>query len=161
MENGPTLFTKVLIFKEVEVSSLFGSRVALEIDESYKIGKSVAVLHKGNVIGHLEKGTTRMISRHLRSGSCLEAVIYRNVGSCINKRWFSIMSYSFEIGVKIQFTETTREDGILILAHITKKKLNSFPAVEVDNCPIDLDSTVNPVKDENGVSSLQFPPDTN
>ena len=42
MENGPTLFTKVLIFKEVEVSSLFGSRVALEIDESYKIGKEMS-----------------------------------------------------------------------------------------------------------------------
>ena len=105
MENGPTLFTKVLIYKEINVSSLIGSIVTLEIDESFKVGKSVAILHEGNVIGHLEKGTTKLVWRHLRSGSILEAVIYRHAGSWPNQRWFSIMTYSFEIGVKIQFTQ--------------------------------------------------------
>ena len=160
MENGPTLFTKVLLFKEIDVSPLIGSIVTLEIDASYGIGKSVAVLHEGNVIGHLEKRTTRLVWRHLRSGCPMEAVIYQHAGSWINKRWFSIISYSFEIGVKIQFTQKTREDGMLLLAHIAEKKLNSFSGVEVDNVPADLTSTVRPIKDENGVSSLQFPPNT-
>ena len=160
MEDGPILFTKVLLYKEVDVSTLVGSTVTLEIDESYKIGKSVAVLHEGNVIGHLERKPTRLVWRHLRSGSLLEAVIYRHAGSWPNQRWFSIMTYSFEIGVKIQFTQMTREDGRLILAHIHRKELNSFSGVEVDNPPNDLASTIHPVKDENGISSLHFPPDT-
>ena len=61
MEDGPTLFTKVLLFKEVDVSALIGSAVTLQIDESYKIGKSITVLYEENVIGHLEREATRVI----------------------------------------------------------------------------------------------------
>ena len=149
------------IFKEVDFSAISGSAVTLEIDESYKIGKSIAVFHDGNIIGHLERETTRLVWRHLRSHSHLAAEIYTHIGSWINKRWFTIMTYSFEIGVKIQFTQTNREDARFLLAHISRRKLNSFPGIEVDNCPRDLTSLVHPVKDENGVSSLQFAPDTN
>ena len=161
MEDGPTLFTKVLLFKEVDVSALIGSAVTLQIDESYKIGKSIAVLYEENVIGHLEREATRVIWRHLRSHSHFAALVYTRIGSWMNQRRFTIMSYSFEIGIKIKFTETNREDARLLLAHIARKKLNSFPGVEVDNCPHDLARLLHPIKDENGIFSIQFAPDTN
>ena len=142
MEDGPILFTKVLLYKEVDVSTLVGSTVTLEIDESYKIGKSVAVLHEGNIIGHLERKTTRLVWRHLRSGFHLAAEIYKRIGNWMNERWFTIMTYSFKIKVKIQFWQITRDDGRFLLAHITRKNLNSFPGVEVDNIPGDLSSLI-------------------
>ena len=154
-ENIPTLFTKIILRKNVDVSTLKGF-VSLEIDKGYRIGKSVAVLHGGHVIGHVEKIATFTVWRFLRSGDELTAEIYEGVGRWSNEHWFSVMTYSFEIGVKIQFPRLTREDGKLLLAHITRRKLNSFPGVQVGNCPQDLLPWVEPVKDENGVTSLYF-----
>ena len=154
-ENIPTLFTKIVLRKNMDVRELKGF-VSLEIDKAYRIGKSVAVLHGGNVIGHVEKIATPTIWRFLRSGDELTAEVYEGVGGWMNGRWFSVMTHSFEIGVKIQFPRLNREDGKLLLAHITRRKLNSFPGVLVENCPHDLIPWVEPVKDENGITSFYF-----
>ena len=154
-ENVPTLFTRIVLRKDADVSTLMGF-VKLEIDEGYRIGKSVAVLHDGMVIGHVEKIATPTIWRFLRSGDKLSAEVYKGVGKWVNERWFSVLTYSFEIGIKIQFPKLNREDGKLLLAHITRGKLNSFPGVRVDSCPKDLVPLVEPVKDENGLTSLYF-----
>ena len=114
-ENIPTLFTKIILRKNVDLCTLQGF-VALEIDEAYRIGKSVAVLHGGNVIGHVEKIATPTVWRFLRSGDELTAEVYKGVGGWMNERWFSVMTHSFEIGVKIQFPRLNRENGKLLLA---------------------------------------------
>ena len=54
-DSGPTLFSTIILYKEVDVKLVMGEPVTLEIDASYTIGKSIAVLHGGNVIGHLAK----------------------------------------------------------------------------------------------------------
>ena len=54
-DSGPTLFSTIILYKEVDVKLVMGEPVTLEIDASYTIGKSIAVLHGRNVIGHLAK----------------------------------------------------------------------------------------------------------
>ena len=154
-ENIPTLFTRIILRKDVDASILAGN-VSLQIDEAYRIGKSVAVLYDEKVIGHVEKIATPTIWRFLRAGDDLTAQVYDGVGRWVNERWFSVLTYSFEIGIKIQFPRLNREDGKLLLAHITRGKLNSFPGVRTDNCPEDLMPLVEPTKDENGLTSLYF-----
>jgi hypothetical protein len=155
---APTLFSRIILYKEIDVSILTGSAVALQIDASYTIGKSIAVLHRGDVIGHLDRRVAPVVWRFLRSGTELSAEVLQGIGNWKNERWFSVVTHSFEIGVKIRFFLHTREDARLLLIHIARWKLNSFPGVEVENCPTVLLPLVRPVKDENGVTSLQFPP---
>ena len=157
---APTLFTKVVLYKVVDVKSVMNSFVALEVDASYSIGKSVAVLHEGNIIGHVDRRATPVVWRFLRSDCHLTAEIYGGVGNWKNERWFSVMTHSFEVGVRISFAIHSRDDAKLLLMHICRRKLNSFPGVEVDNCPAELVSQLQPVKDKNGITSLQFPPMT-
>ena len=158
-ENEPTLFTKIVLRHDAEPSMLHGP-VALEIEESYKIGKSVAVLKQGIVLGHLEMAATRVVWRFLRSGSPLSTEIYGGIGKWTNERWFSSMTFCFEIGVKIRFSGMNRENGKLLLAHIARKRMNTFPGVEVDKCPEELVTLIEPVKDENGLTSIFFTPPT-
>ena len=156
--NTAALYTRIILVRNVDVNSLIGSAVQLEVDVAYKIGRSIAVLHDGKVIGHLEKRAARVVWRHLRSDpvSMLAADIYSNLGNWKNKQWFSVLSHSYEIGVKVRFLKASGEDRRLLLAHITRKKLNSFAGVERSNCPPNLSSLVNPFEDENGVASLYF-----
>ena len=157
-ESNPTLFSKIVLLKDVEITPLMGSTVTLEIDISYTIGKSIAVLFDKTVIGHLDRSAARVVWRHLHSHSLLTAEIYMGVGNWKNQAWFSMMTHSFEIGVKIEFCHKTREDAKLLLAHFTRRKLNCFPGVAPHHCCEVLKPLVCPVKDENGVSSLLFPP---
>ena len=154
----PTMFTKIILMPDKDVTNLLGATVSLEIDQAFRIGHSIAVLFEGNVLGHLEKRSARVVWRHLQSDptAAIKAEIYRNVGEWNNERWFSIMNHAFEIGVKIDFHEKSQEDARLLMAHITRKKLHCFAGLEVDNCPKDLLSMVRPFEDENGVPSLYF-----
>ena len=156
--RNPSLFTKVILVPDVDDQSLIGASVEVEVDQSLRIGHSIAVLDKGTVIGHLERRAARVIWRHLRSDPVtpITAEIYPAVGKRKNERWFSAMSHSFEIGIKIDFHVQSQEDARLLLAHITRKKLHSFAGVEVDNCPEELKSLVCPYEDDNGVASLYF-----
>ena len=157
MVGIPTLYTKIVLVRDVDVAHLFGKDVELEIDAAFKIGRSVAVLSAGTIIGHLERRAARVVWRHLRSStSPMKGEIYNHVGSLKNERWFSVLTHSFEVGVKIRFHEKCREDARLLLAHIDRKKLNSFAGLEVDKCPADLQSLVRPFEDENGVASVHL-----
>ena len=154
----PNLFSKVILQRGVEAAPLLGTEVALEIDQAFKIGKSIAVLANQTIVGHLDKLATRVVWRHLRAGTKLRAEIYPGLGNWVNHSWYSIMSHSFEIGVKIQFCNLSREEGKLLLAHVSEHMLNSFPGVAPGNCPEDLRLLLRPVTDENGVSSLLLSP---
>lgn len=155
-ELAPSIFSKVVLLKDVEHESLLGSTVELEIDLSYTIGKSIAVLREGNILGHLDRSVSRVVWRHLRNQSNLEANIYSRIGGWKNEPWYSVLTHSFEIGIKITFLDKSREDAKLLLAHVAWRKLNSFPGVSLLNCPTELESLVRPIKDENGISSLLF-----
>ena len=158
--NGrtPTFFTRVILLRDVDAAKLIGNTVDLEIDQSFKIGHSIAVLFQGTVVGHLERQAARVVWRHLRSkfASPMTAEIYHQFGTLKNDRWFSAMTHSFEIGVRITFHGTSVEDARLLLAHASRRKLHSFSGVEVDKCPEDLAFWVRPFQDENGISSLYF-----
>ena len=154
----PTLFTKIILLGGVDIASLFGSTVKLEVDNSYSIGKSVAVLVNEAIIGHLDDLSTRVVSRFLRSGSEISADVYRSLGNCCNDSWYSVVTYSFEVGCRVRFPNLSRLDGKLLLAHITKWKLNSFPGVAPCNCPEEIRHLFRPVKDENGVTPLLLSP---
>ena len=130
------LYTVIILRKEVDAATLIGSIVKLEIDETYTIGKSIAVLKDAVVIGHLERHASRVVWRFLRSGAKVEARIYSDFRDHQNQAWFIILSHSFEIGVKVQFCNMDREDSKLLLAHFTRKKLLSFPGVSAFfSCP--------------------------
>ena len=157
MPGIPTLYTKVILVRDATVTNLFGKDVELEIDAAYKIGRSVAVLQEGTIIGHLERRAARVVWRHLRnSTSPMKGEIYEGVGSFKNDRWFSVLTHSFEVGVKIRFPEKCREDARLLLAHIARRKLNSFAGLEIEKCPTDLLPLVRPFEDENGVASVHL-----
>ena len=155
-DHNTVLYTKIVLRKEVEAATLIKAEVKLEIDSAYTIGKSVAVLKDGMIVGHLERRTTCVVWRFLRSGSKLAANIYKDVRGYKNEAWFSIISHTMELGVKIQFCEMSREDSKLLVAHFTKRRLFSFSGVTAYQCPESLKPLVSPVKDENAVSSLLF-----
>ena len=155
-DHDTVLYTKICLRKEVEAATLMNSDVKLEIDAAYTIGKSVAVLKDGMIVGHLERRTTCVVWRFLRSGSKLAANIYKDVQGFKNEPWFSIISHSIELGVKIQFCKMTRDDSKLLVAHFTKRRLFSFSGATAFQCPETIKQLVSPVKDENDVSSLLF-----
>ena len=161
-EFKPNLFTKIILLGGVDATSLLGSTVDLEVDQTFTIGKSVAVLANENVIGHLDDLSTNVVWRFLHAGEKLTADVYRNLGNFQNESWFCITTHSFEIGCRVRFPNLTRDDGKLLLAHIhgdkQGKPLNSFPGVAPCNCPEELWSLIHPVKDENGISPLILSP---
>ena len=153
-EHASVLYNKIVLLKEVDAKSLTGSFVQLEIDQTYTIGKSIAVLKDGVVVGHLDRHAARVVWRFLRTNSFLETKVYEEFRGHQNKAWFSILSKSYEIGVRIRFCNMTRQDSKLLIAHFTRKRMISFPGIYVPQCPENLKELVRPVKDENGVSSL-------
>ena len=56
--------------------------------------------------------------------------------------------------MKVRFLKASGEDRRLLLAHITRKKLNGFAGVEHSNCPSNISSLVNLFEDEIGVASV-------
>lgn len=153
-ECTPVLYTKIHLRKDIEMKALVGSPVKLEIDQTYSIGKSIAIKINEDVVGHLERRSTRVVWRFLRSGERMDALIYESIRGYTNKARYSIIHHSFEIGIKIHFFGLLRDDAKLLLAHFARKKLNNFPGVSQFQCPENLKSFVSPVKDENGNSSL-------
>ena len=156
----PALFTKVILTRDADVTSVEGAIVKLEVDLSYKIGRSIAVLHNEKVIGHLERRAARVVWRHLQSNPAvtLTAEVYHGIGNWKNSQWYSVLSNAFEIGVKVLFHTESPEDSRVLLAHITRKRLHNFPGVEIQKrtCPEELRNMVRPFEDENGVASLYF-----
>ena len=122
----------------MDLASLIASSVFLEMDVSYTIGKSFAVLIDQTIIWHLDRQATRVVWRFLRSGSKVDGKIYKNIGNWKNAALYSLMTHSFEIGVRINFCSLTRDDGKFLMAHISKRKLSSFPGVTPNTVPEDL-----------------------
>ena len=157
MEDYPTLYSKVVLINDIDPATLIGKFVHLEIDETYTIGKSVAVIFNESVIGHLCKKSTRTVWRHIHGKIELQADIYQETGTgWQNGAWYSMLTRSFELGVRIRFCYENRDDRKLFLAHVTQNRLNSFPGIDRFDCPESLASLAFPVKDENGVSPLIF-----
>ena len=154
MENHVAhLYAKIVLPHDTDFSSLPGS-VELEIDAAYTIGKSIAVLKNGSVMGHLERRAARLVWRFLRAGTLIEADVYVEYRGWRNQPFYSILSHSYEIGVDIRIHTSSRDDAKLLLTHITRRKLIGFPGISVLASPENLKPLVNPVKDENGVSSV-------
>ena len=129
----------------------------LNLAITYTIGKSIAVLFNESVIGHLSRESTRTVWRHIHSKIELQADIYKETGTgWKNEAWYSILTRSFELGVRIRVCHENRDDRKLFLAHITRNQLNTFPGIDRFDCPASLTSLAFPVKDENGVSPLLF-----
>ena len=136
MENYPTLYSKVILSKDIDPSILIGNFVHLEVDESYSIGKSVAVLFNEEVIGHLARKSTRTVWRHIRGKTELHADIYKETGTgWKNEAWYSMLTRSFELGVRIRVCYEKRDDRKLFLSYITRNQLNSFPGIDFFDCP--------------------------
>ena len=152
----PHLYSKIILLGETKITDLTMASLSVEIDKAYTIGKSIAVLHDGTVLGHMDRLSSRVVWRHLSSGTNLTAEVYPRIGSWENGTWYSAMTRSFEVGIRINFCNLTREDGKLLLAHIAKNRLNSFPGIAPSNCPDELKQLLRPIKDENGVSPLLF-----
>jgi hypothetical protein len=158
MEDYPILFTIVVLITDVDAASLIGKVVKVEIDQSYTIGRSIAVLHDDTVIGHLSVRATPNVWRHLRANTEeLHADIYEGTeDGWRNEPWCNMMTGRFELGIRIRVCYQSRDDGKLFLAHLTTNKLNTFPGLTHCDCPKSLKPLAFPVKDENGVSSLIF-----
>ena len=108
MESSASIFSKIVLIEECDISLLQNEEVNLEIDLSYTIGKSIAVLKDETIIGHLDRMVTRVVWRYLRSGAQLKAKVYTEVCGWRNKPWFCILTHSFEIGVTINFLNLTQ-----------------------------------------------------
>ena len=115
------VFTKIILMEHCDMAPLLESQVDLEIDLSYTIGKSIAVLKDGTIIGHLDRMATRLVWRFLRSNAQIEAIIYSQNCGWQLQPWFSILTHSFEMN---------REDAKLLLEHVTRRNLNHFPAFQ-------------------------------
>ena len=102
-DSSANIFSKIVLMEECDISPLLDKEVTLEIDMSYTIGRSIAVLKDGTIIGHLDRMVTRVVWRYLRSGAPLKAKVYTEVCGWRNKPWFCILTHSFEIGVQINF----------------------------------------------------------
>ena len=45
--NTAALYLRIILVRDMDVNSLIGSAVRLEVDVAYKKGRSIAVLHDG------------------------------------------------------------------------------------------------------------------
>ena len=95
-EYTAILYTVIILRKGVDTATLIGSTVMLEIDETYTIGKSIAVLKDSVVIGHLERYASRVVCRFLRSCAEVQAHIYSDIRNRQNQAWYTVLSHSFE-----------------------------------------------------------------
>ena len=151
MEEYQEFYSKIILIKnsEVDHDSLINGAVALEIDAAYSIGKSVAALVDGEVIGHLPRYVAKPIWLKLKFGFRIEATIYDSLENGFkNSICFSALSKSREIGVRIKiFYQDTYDgdrqisaltDAKLFLSFAMRHHLNSFPGVTSSNCPPEL-----------------------
>ena len=85
MEEYQEFYSKIILIKnsEVDHDSLINGAVALEIDAAYSIGKSVAALVDGEVIGHLPRYVAKPIWLKLKFGFRIEATIYDSLEKAI------------------------------------------------------------------------------
>ena len=148
MEEFQELYTKVILIKslEMDLSAMKNRDVSLEVDVAYAIGKSVAVILEGQVIGHLPHFVARPVWTHLKFGHRLEATIYDRLDNgFINSVVLSSLSKSPEVGIRIRFFYldccdgdrriSGNSDAKFFLAYVLRHRLNSFPGVTVSDCP--------------------------
>ena len=151
MEEYQVFYSKIILKKdhEMDLNNTSERGVRLEIDVAYTLGKSVAVLHNDNVVGHLPRWAAKPVWRHLQRNGKLEGTIYDELDNGFkNKLCFSTITKSEEIGIQIRFYYHDYVDGnqcisgnsqaTMILAYVMKHHLNSFPGVTVSNCPPEL-----------------------
>ena len=147
MEEFQQFYSKVVLIKSLalDFSSIKGKNVDLELDLSFNVGKSVAVLSDGNVIGHLTSEAAVPIYIHLRFGYKVEAQVYDMVSGFANSICYSNRSKAPEVGVQIRLFFADMVDGERrissnnqakgFLSYIMEHHINSFPGVTWSNCP--------------------------
>ena len=127
--------------------------VLLQMDSAYSIGKSVAVLHKEQIIGHLTRYAAKPIWMHLKFGHKVEADVYKKLDNGFeNSFCFSSLSKSIEVGIRIRLFFADAYDGNqrisddhqakLFLSYIMRHRLNCFPGVTTSNCPLSVEFLV-------------------
>ena len=122
MDEYPVLFTKIVLIKDrINPANLNGKKVFLEIDQAYTIGKSIVVIYDEVVVGHLPRESTKTVWCHLRTGTKLSIDVYKGTieNGWKNEPWFSMQTRSFEIGIRVQFQISSREDSKLFVAYVT------------------------------------------
>ena len=145
------IYSKVILIKseEMDLNTMIGKSLTLEIDAAYTIGKSIAVLSGGKVIGHLTRYAARPVWIQLHSGCPLTAKIYDQLGNgfknCIQ---YSMLTRSFEVGITLQFhfkdaldggrRISASSDAKFFLSYVLRHRLNCFPGVTLSNCPPEL-----------------------
>ena len=148
MEEYQEFYTKLSLIsgKKRSIDELTGQPIELQIDAAYRIGKSVAVLHKETVIGHLNRYAAKTIWIHLKHGHSVQAEIYNShFEGFKNAIRYSTLTNASEVGIRIRvyFPDTFdgdcrisgQSDAKLFLAYILKHHLNSFPGITRSNCP--------------------------
>lgn len=148
MEEYQEFHTKLslILGNKHKVEELFERPLELQIDASYRIGKSIAVLRNETVIGHLNRHAARTVWIHLKQGNSVQAEVYRSqFDGFQNAIRFSTLTNAYEVGVKVRIFFPDTVDGIrrisgasdakFFLSYILKNHLNSFPGITRSNCP--------------------------
>ena len=147
MEEYQQFYSKVVLIKHAvdDFTILEDKMLELQIDVSFTIGKSVAVLHDGRVIGHLARRAAKTVWIHLKCGHKVEARVYTEINEFKNTICFSNRSKSPEVGIEIRIFFVDVVDGARrisgnnqatsFLGFFVKHHLNSFPGVTQPNCP--------------------------
>jgi hypothetical protein len=146
-EEYQDLFTKVVLMKsDRDFRALIGKPVTVAIDAAYTIGKSIAVLYDGEVIGHLTKRAVRPVWIQLRFDGKVHTDIYDKLDNGFqNTVSYSTLSYSEEIGIRVRvfFSDSFdgkhhfsgNNDAKRFLAFLLNYSIYSFPGVTMSNCP--------------------------
>ena len=151
MEEFQDIFSKIILINKTEsdLNSMIEKEVSLEIDVAYKIGKSVAVLHDGQIIGHLPRFMAKPAWLHLKLSRKLDGRIYQELDNGFqNAICFSALTRSPEVGIRLRFFFEDSVDGNqrisgsssakLFLTYALKHRLFSFPGITKSNCPVSL-----------------------
>ena len=127
MEDYPMLYSKVVLIKGMDLTTLIGKSVRLEIDGTYTIENSIAVLFNESVIGHLSKILTRTVWRHLHGKIKLQADIYRETNGMENCSLAQHAYAIFQIGSPYQGLLWKQRWSIAFLSSYYSKSAEHFP----------------------------------
>ena len=142
------IYSKIILIKqfEMDLNTMKERDVKVEIDEMYRIGKSVAILLDDRIIGHLPPTIAKAAWTHLRHGGKMTATIYDRLDNGFpNSLCYSALSKTTEVGIRIRFFFADSSDAgrkisgtseaKFFLAYALKHRLNSFPGVTSSNSP--------------------------
>ena len=124
-EEFQVVFSRVILTSgfEIDLNTLRDQDVTLEVDASYTIGRSVAVLWEGQVIGHLMRQITRPAWIRLQFGYKVQGKIYDCIGGFKNSVRFSTLSKARELGIEMRFYFCDTNDGVRQITGASDAKL--------------------------------------